>query len=914
MALTPYEVATPYEGHTLAAEHIANTVIKEEEAKIAAAPKEALSGQTAELIAPDGKLFQFPVENLSAAMKAGFRAERPEETAAREYIKEHPAAAAWGARAKGLVSSGTLGIVGDKQLEWLGKNLPSWLGGGLTEDEVKRMTEIWKKKHGDVLVGDVAGMLLTLPLASGVAGVGAKAAIGADALIARGGASALAGQAYRGAVEGMAVAGGKAVREYVEGNPGMAAETIAWGAVPGAVLGGGLQLARTGLGAPSAAGESTFASKAWFRSAGSNAGKKALIQASNGIKGAEEAARFVNEEMPVFRRALTESHVDYERRIEPWVNALMEKPLPRSPEEAQLLARQFAEELQVDAKTAAGLVDAKKALGESQGEFYALMDTALNKAITSTSGEEKILGKIMDARRIKGPLAPGEEALKSKALTGFDTDRLLLRVEHAMREEASNPFLKPIWDSIKNGELERLDALAKEVTGDSAATGKELAELFAGHTGEEVSFTKAWKWLRGLDSMIFRGSKAASPRVEELQKIRGIFRNEIQAQAGEITSVLGKYDERFARALPELQAANKAYSKVTAWLEGAAAEAKSEASHRHFGPSDQSWAFGASLFGAISGSPMPLVYGLAGGIAHRFIRRNFWGVAGRVASGMPSMELGLASMGKEMMLMPQALEAALPGARAAHKIIPAEVFSQWMPKKTDDKPSSGSLTSEAPGAKDSDPVKTYLSFANEIARLATDPAALQARIKPLVDALMQESPAVAMATAQHYAAMIAHINQIMPKPSRQITPLSEKVQPYVSKAEMDKFAQRLALIDNPMLARDFLATRTLTREHMETLFKVWPQTYNAMVMAIQEHAASGKAKALDWRGNVQTSLMLGVATVPQMKGKAIAGIQQVYVAEQMGGAPGIQSGGKPTNVKGPDVLTEAQRLSSGRKR
>jgi hypothetical protein len=84
-----------------------------------------------------------------------------------------------------------------------------------------------------------------------------------------------------------------------------------------------------------------------------------------------------------------------------------------------------------------------------------------------------------------------------------------------------------------------------------------------------------------------------------------------------------------------------------------------------------------------------------------------------------------------------------------------------------------------------------------------------------------------------------------------------------------------------------------------------------MVTAIQARAADPKARPLDWRGNVQASLLLGVATVPQMTGKSIAGIQQVYVAEQMGAAP---KGGKPTNVKGPDVLTEAQRLTSGRKR
>jgi hypothetical protein len=359
-----------------------------------------------------------------------------------------------------------------------------------------------------------------------------------------------------------------------------------------------------------------------------------------------------------------------------------------------------------------------------------------------------------------------------------------------------------------------------------------------------------------------------------------------------------------------LKQANETYAKLAAWRDGVAAEAAAESRQRTLSLSDNSWAVGGAIMGAISGTPMPLLWGLAGAGAHRFLRRNWHSMVGRMASGMPSLELSLASMGKELMALPQALDGELKGAIPAHKILPSEVLSQWVPKVAEPAAAAADTFADA-DVKKGDPVKAYLSFASEISRLATNPAALQARIKPIVDALMQESPAVAMATAQHYAAMIAHINQVMPKPMRPKTALSEKVTPYVSKSELNEFAQRLAIIDNPMVAMQFMATRSLTRAHLETLFKVWPQTYNMMVTAIQARAADPKARPLDWRGNVQASLLLGVATVPQMTGKSIAGIQQVYVAEQMGAAP---KGGKPTNVKGPDVLTEAQRLTSGRKR
>jgi hypothetical protein len=78
------------------------------------------------------------------------------------------------------------GVMGDEQIKWLGKNLPGWLGGGLTESQVNAMAKVWEKHHGAVMVGDVAGMLATLPVAGEIAGLGAKAAVGSERQAERG--------------------------------------------------------------------------------------------------------------------------------------------------------------------------------------------------------------------------------------------------------------------------------------------------------------------------------------------------------------------------------------------------------------------------------------------------------------------------------------------------------------------------------------------------------------------------------------------------------------------------------------------------------------------------------------------------------------------------------------------------------
>lgn len=920
MALTPYQVSTPYEGHTLAAEQIANTVIKEEEAKLQTVAKEHLSGQTTELIAPDGKVFSFPVEKLGEAQKMGFRAETPEESAARAYEKENPISAAAGAFARHVVGGATLGVIGDKQIAWVNENIPKWLGGGLTENQLRTQMKAWERQHGAVLVGDLAGMLLTLPVAAGVAGLGAKAAVGSEGLIAAGGARAVAGHAYRGALEGLALSSGQAIREYVNGE-GLktAAETVVWGVGPGAVLGGLGGLAGGARGAAKAPSGSDPLARAWFKSIGDKGPpREALMKASKNIEGAHEAvALWVNEKVPALRRGVGESYTDYSRRYGEWMEALVSKPLPRSEAEFQSLAAEFQSELNVDAKTAAGLVEAKKVIGAPNSEFYELLDEAMNVAIQKDPGElgssgrpqNKILNEILAARRQKLPIGPKDAGLaeyeasfrggKVSRIDGFDSERFASRYWREAKAERGSPFLGPIIDSIDNGEVKRWLRAALDIEGRGSVA-----------TGDVLPFKKGWQFRQHLDGLVHKAQREGSPRIEELKTLRSVLQEELETQGAEIINVLEKYDERFGRALPELKQAKEAYSKLSAWKAGVDSAAEVEQKAR-WGLPENSFAVGGALFSAATGSPLPLLGGVAGAWGHRLIRREGHGLIARAMSSMPTIEVSLASMGKRLMEIPKAIEGAMPNAIPAHRIVPIEVLSQWMPNKP--KASQPQVVDAPEEPTKADPVKAYVAFANEIAELSANPMALNARIKEIVGPLMAESPSVAMAVAQHYGAIIAHINEIMPKVSRQTTPLSERVDPYVSKTELERFAQRLAIIDDPLVAKQFLATRTLTKEHMETLFKVWPAVYRTMVQGIQEYAASAKG-SLDWRGNVQLSLFTGIATVPQMKGKAIAGIQQVYVAEQMGGAPGMQSMGKPTNVKGPDMLTEAQRLGAGRKR
>lgn len=884
----------PFDGFTFTPEQVAAGDIARQ-VDLAAAmpppPPAPLSGETIDMLGPDGSRYAVPKENASKAKAQGFRLETPEERDIYDFNKAHPWASPLTAWYKGVVSGSTLGLVDDKQIGWLVENVAPLMGSKVTTEQVQKYIKKSEEEHGFLHgAGDVAAMLLTLPVAAGAAGAGVKAGTWAATKVAGQAGAEIAGSwVGRTALEGLGIALPKAFREAVEGDPGKAFESVAWGAGGNLLFMGGLKGAGKALGA--IPGSEELANRLMGRAVGGTTARDVLIKefgGANAEQALEKMGEFARKELPFSETAFFGKHSKQTGvldSIEKWKQALYE-PMPATESEWAKF-RKLAQENEWDVEKA---VQLRKNDGVSRSQVYEAFDEA---------------SKVVHDAKVNG--LTGSDVLDASGKKiGFSQKVGLGGIDISKFERRINPWLKEMEESFaKQSEASGVKKAIEHMYAQEKAAIEDLS-------GDGyLPFSKFEKWSRDFrektdfqaDNPLATARKKFYMQMELEAEEQG---RELLAKAAQIAP--GKFDPALVDELQKFQAH---YRKLRIWEEGLRESVHVESKNRHLQISDNSWGIAGAIWMALTGTPAALAAGMAGAYAHRIGRLKGNLMLSKLVSGMPTIEASMRGFGSKFMTLPEAVEGKLPGAVPAYKVVPAEVFSQWAggddPKKPD--LADPMRFVEKPADKT---VASYVNLANGIAKLANDPAALQARVKEITDELMKESPVVAAGVARHYGNMIAHLNSVMPKANLQGTPYAP-AKPSFSKTEMQTFAERMLVADDPHWVQQFLATRTLKKEHLETLFSVWPSSYRNFVERIQDHAMSGKAKPVDYNAQLQLSLLTGVAVNPHMTSKALQGYQQLYVQESMGGAPGMQGVMKAANMnklKGPgkDSMMTSVRL------
>lgn len=854
-------------------------------------PPAPLSGETVDMLGPDGSRYAVPKENASKAKAQGFRLETPEERDIYDFNKAHPWASPLTAWYKGVVSGSTLGVVDDKQIGWLVENVAPLMGSGVTTEQVQKYIKKSTEDHPFLAgAGDVAAMLLTLPVAAGAAGAGVRGGTAVARFVAgEAGAKAAGSWAGRTALEGLGIALPKAFREAVEGDPGKAVESAAWGAGGNLLFMGGLKGVGKALGA--IPGSEELSNKLMGRAVGGTTARDVLIRefgGENAEQALEKMGEFARKELPFSETVLTGKHAKQTGvldSLEKWRQSLF-SPMPATESEWAKF-RQMAKENEWDVEKAVRL---RKEAGVSTSQVYEKFDEASelvhNAKVNGVTGSD-----VIDSAGNKIGFSQNVNA------GGIDIKRLERRLQ---------PWLQEMQESFA------MQSEAKGVRGALDHMLQQQMNAIEEMSGDGfLSFSKFKKWAS--DYAKKTDHQADNPLATARKRMYMNMELEAEQQGRELLEQAAKIaPERFDPALvDELQKFQSHYRKLRIWEEGLKESVHVESKNRHLQISDNSWGIAGAIWMALTGTPAALMAGMAGAYAHRLGRLKGNLMLSKLVSGMPTIEASMRSFGSKFMTLPEAISGTAAGAVPAYKVVPAEVFSQWAggddPKKPD--LADPMRFVEKPADKT---VASYVKLANDITKLANDPAAMQARIQDITSELMKESPVVAAGVARHYGNMIAHLNSVMPKANLQGTPYAP-AKPSFSKTEMQTFAERLMVADDPHWVQQFLATRTLKKEHLETLFSVWPSSYRNFVERIQDHAMSGQAKPVGYNAQLQLSLLTGTAVNPHMTPKALQGYQQLYVQESMGGAPGMQGVMKAANMnklKGPgkDSMMTSVRL------
>lgn len=877
-----------FDGVTFTPEQVAQGDIERQAAIAAQAPPPPaapLSGRMVDMVGPDGAAYSVPEENIAKARAKGYRPETDEDRSVREFDAAHPWASPLAAWYKSVVGGPTLGVVDDKEIGWAVEKLAPLMGSKVTREQVQAYVKKAADDHQFIsTAGDVAGFLLSLPAAAGAAAVGVGAAAKAGAV----GAKVAGNWAGRAAIEGLAITLPKAFREVVEGDPAKAGESLAWGIGGNVVMSGALHGVSSLLkGGPSLEARA----QEWAgKSLGGAEARTKIINEWGGEdpkKAIQQVGKYIMEDTPfsedlIFGRLRTKDALLKEHQE--WVKVISEEK-PSNPAEWQVF-RDKAAARGWDVEKA---VSIRNRTGMSTIRSYDIADEA---------------GSFVGRSNVNG--VTGKEVVRNGKVVGFKRDP---SAHGGFSFSSFERQIKPWLDEItRNPALRNERASLLTFMKDA----KYQNEKFVEDSGR-LPFRKVLAWSRAL----------ADKTDQNAQDTFGVLRKEfyrkldldLERQAKLTVEKANKIDPgKFNdKLIDELNAYQDHYRKAMVVQDALIAEVKHIETSAAMPIGAQSWGVAGAIGSLmLMGTPGAIAYGLVGAAAHKFLRTKGNLMLSKVASGMPNIEAGMRGFGREFLGIPAAINGALPGAVPAHALSPSVVFTSWLAGRSDEASSVSPTASETAklASRPTDPaVASYVQLSNDLTTLASDPMKLHTRLREVTDEVAKESPAVAASIAQHYASMVSHLNQVAPKSSGVGTPFAP-TKPSFSKSELQTFAERMLVADDPHWVQHFLSTRTLKKEHMDTLKAVWPASYRSMVERIQDHAMSGSAKPIDYKGQLQLSLLTGVAMTPHASPQSIRGYQKLYVQENLGGAPGVQGVMKAANMSRLDGPGKGKKTSS----
>jgi hypothetical protein len=210
-----------------------------------------------------------------------------------------------------------------------------------------------------------------------------------------------------------------------------------------------------------------------------------------------------------------------------------------------------------------------------------------------------------------------------------------------------------------------------------------------------------------------------------------------------------------------------------------------------------------------------------------------------------------------------------------------------------------------------DPQEMLRQFANDLDEVVMAPDKALDRLEELFggfDGAPTRELAVLASTKMTEAA--SYLKEMLPPLVQTVNTFDVSEPPRVPTSEIAAFERRLETVENPGILADRLANGTLTREHVETMARVYPRLYQAMQMRGMELIADKGMKQASYPNRLKLALLLSLDTHQSLSSSAIRSLQSTGPRMAEAKLKGQMSGSPNAITIGNRQMTQDQRLQN----
>ena len=341
-----------------------------------------------------------------------------------------------------------------------------------------------------------------------------------------------------------------------------------------------------------------------------------------------------------------------------------------------------------------------------------------------------------------------------------------------------------------------------------------------------LSLTEMHNWRQTLDKLIWNEGQIGitDKAKQQLQSVRSLLSDEMETTGQKISEKFAKGDFR-----SQLKDKNLLFRKLKVAEDTALHSSAQDVANRNVSPSD----YMAGIAGAASGHG---VLGLGLGLAHHWIKENGNSIASRTLDGMSTARV------KGVLMAEQALKRSATSADE----IPATIAGKIL-----DGAKSGIATAHLSAInrfigvrhENQSLSEQYDEMHKKLTYLMNNPSELQANIGDVTGHLSNGgAPNIAGASATKYNQVLGYINNVMPRPQMNPNPYEPKsvqqAKGMIGEGELQNFAKRIAVINDPFLVFRKIGQGTLTQGEVDTMRTIYPALYQRGLERIQANPQS----------------------------------------------------------------------------
>lgn len=426
-----------------------------------------------------------------------------------------------------------------------------------------------------------------------------------------------------------------------------------------------------------------------------------------------------------------------------------------------------------------------------------------------------------------------------------------------------------------------LDNPAMRDVGEQMA--KRLEPYVADFAGNEIGHAKLWEVRRGLDQRINWETRAQSPLADGLKDFRRILEGELTESADNAARALGVSDT-FGKDWKETK---RLYSSLAFSRDMAEQGIARKEGNRFFSLTDNlAGGFGAassggeaSLLGILN--PAAALSGVLTAAAHKVLRERGSSILATAADKLSRVGQVAEHAAQIDRKVTDSIDKFLSkGSATAAKVANdnpdkiGAVHAGGVGAAASLYGGSAGHTKEPKGLDGQ-----YHAATKAVATLASQPAVAQEHMQKSVAPMVKHQPAMAMKVASKQTQAITYLQSKIPtQPAAApggLSPVHVRAIPDTEKAS---FLRTLRAVQRPLSALDDLEKGNLSKETVDALKAVYPETYDDLKTKVMNRVASLAADGDDvpYAQKLQIGRLFGVAVDPTQSPAFVAAIGKIF--------------------------------------